>query len=425
MSIWRQLLARVRSGKSPEAEPDSGAEAPPAGSEPAQDDPLVAIHHVERGAPAALDAALSALSRARGTGLERPALDAVLSARAQHRAPDALLVAAADVFVQRGDAASALSLLGSANSSPALLLAADLYAGRGELARALTLVERVLSRDIDWPGARERHERFRRSLGAPAVVAPAVDQPTLLRAELPVTTLHIVGEAGRGGAGAVYEALDDVLGRRVALKVYHRARDERDKLEREARRAVELAGVGVVRIFDVDPARGWIVMEWLSGGALKRWLGRADPAVLWPPERWFAPLVAAVARVHEHGVVHADLKPANVLFRSPEEPVLSDFGLAHSEGERVSGGSLGYLSPERLSSEPLALDDDVYALGRILDDVLDALEGASEPPGAGLVTRWREIAALATAARSVRPADARALMELVSKAPQAGPATLA
>jgi len=425
VNLWRRLLLRVRGVASPAVETAPEPAPAQADAEPAAD-PLAPIRNAEPGSPSAVEAALAAFTLARGTSRERHALDAVLVLQAHRRAPDALLVAAADVLVQRGDAPAALELLGAAHSSPALLLAADLYADRGDPARALTFVERVLARDIDWPGARERHERFRRSLGAEAPALPPLDQPTLLEAELPTTTLRIVGEAGRGGAGAVYEALDDVLGRRVALKVYHRVAEERDKLEREAQRAVELGGVGVVRIFDVDPTRGWIVMEWLPGGALERWLARAEPAVLWPPERWFSPLVAAVARVHSRGVVHADLKPANVLFRSPEEPVLSDFGLAHPPGQCVPGGSLGYLSPERLSSLPLQLDDDVYALGRILDDALDALEQAPEAPAAAEVALWRQIAAEATAPRPARPADAAVLLDRLPRtAPGGAAATLA
>lgn len=425
MSLWRQLLSRVRRTAPASEQPEPGRAAEPA--RPERDpDPLAALRRTGSGSSPALEPALAAFSAARGTSHEREALDAVLALRADDQAPDALLVAAADVLVQRGDAPAALQLLAGAHESSALQLAADLYADRGELARALTLVERVLARDLDWPGARERHERFRRALGVESSAAPVLDQPTLLTAELPSTTLRIVGEAGRGGAGAVYEALDDVLGRRVALKVYHRASGERDKLEREARRAVELAGVGVVRIFDVDPARGWIVMEWLPGGALKRWLARSEPAVLWPPELWFSPLVAAVARVHARGVVHADLKPANVLFRSPREPVLSDFGLAHAPGQRVVGGSLGYLSPERLSSRPLALDDDVYALGRILDDALDALGHSTAPPTAAELSPWRQLAAEATTARPGRPADAAVLLKRLQETiRRGGPATLA
>ena len=243
----------------------------------------------------------------------------------------------------------------------------------------------------------------RRWLGGAAPKDNPLNEATVLRADAPETTLRIVGEAGRGGAGTVYEAVDDVLGRRVALKVYHRPEDEHDKLEREARLAVTLAGRGVVRVFDVDPVRGWIVMEWLPAGALKRWLVQKDADFLWPIERWLAPLALAVARVHERGFVHADLKPANVLFRHVDEPVISDFGLAHPVGQVVAGGSRGYLSPERLSGEPITPADDVYALGRILEDALNAL-------GERDLGSWRHGVALALASAEERPRDARALL---------------
>jgi serine/threonine-protein kinase len=82
--------------------------------------------------------------------------------------------------------------------------------------------------------------------------------------------------------------------------------------------------------------------------------------------------------------------------------VISDFGLAHSPGSSSSGGSVGYLSPERLIESPLSFADDVYALGRILEDVVQAL--ADAPP------RWRSLAQSLTADRSVRPPDAAAVL---------------
>ncbi len=413
-SWWRRVGRRLRGGRAaaPPAKP------PPARPAPPPEDParaaLAPIRDVIRGAPDPLRRALAALSAAEGTALERAAIDAALAARRAGRAPDELVVAAADLLVQRGQADRALEALTGVHASPALVMAADLRAERGELAQALALVERVLARDIDWPGARERHARWSQRLGAVAPAAAPSDQPTVLRHDLPATDLRIVGEAGRGGAGVVYEAMDDVLGRKVALKVYHRAAEERDKLEREARLAVALAGPGVIRVFDVDPERGWIIMEWLPGGALKRWLGRAERDVLWPVERWFVPLLVALSRVHAAGLVHADLKPANVLFRDTAEPVISDFGLALPPGTVLDGGSLGYLSPERLAARPLTTADDVYALGRLLDDALDALERSSgaAPPAAGLEV-WRELARGATGPVASRPADANALLDEV------------
>jgi serine/threonine-protein kinase len=159
-----------------------------------------------------------------------------------------------------------------------------------------------------------------------------------------------------------------------------------------------------------------IVMEWLPAGALKRWLGRRDREFLWPVRRWFVPLCRAVERVHERGFVHADLKPANVLFRGPDDPVLSDFGLAHPVGERVGGGSRGYLSPERLSGAPASPADDVYALGRLLEDALSALD--LDPEQSAPI---RRLAERAMGPVEGRPEGAAAFAQQIAAASQ-GPA---
>jgi serine/threonine-protein kinase len=356
---------------------------------------------------------LGGLRACLGRGRAGGAIDALARAKRRAPPPEPLLVAGADLALQRGEPDLALELLDGGSGSAALLLAADIRAERGELALALTLMERVLARDIDAPGARERHERWRAQLGGGRAPALPLDAPTELAAEAPETSLRIVGEAGRGGAATVYEALDEVLGRKVALKVYHRPAEDRDKLEREARLAVQMAGGGVVRIFDADPARGFIVMEWAGGGALKRWITRADVAMLWPIERWLEPLARALERVHALGFVHGDLKPANVLFRSAGDPVLSDFGLAHPIGSVIDGGSFGYLSPERLLGEAVTAADDVYGLGRILEDALDALGRApeAERPPAEALARWRQVARAALTPLAARPAGVAALLD--------------
>jgi serine/threonine-protein kinase len=349
------------------------------------------------------------LRQARGTGSELFALQAVALAQSERRAPDELVVAAAEIFVQRGQTDRAVALLDGVKHRSALLLLADIHAERGEVAHALTLVERILGRDIEFAGARERQQRWSEQLGGPKSAPSALEQPTLLLAEAPQIGLRIVGEAGRGGAGTVYEAHDDVLGRKVALKLYHRKIEDRPKLEREARIAVSLAGPGVIRVFDADAERGFIVMEWVAGGALKVWLRRADLALLLPLERWFVPLVASVARVHAAGVVHADLKPANVLFRAPDQPLLSDFGAARRVGERGAAGSLGYMSPEQLREQPLMFADDVYALGRILWDALESVQRGAALDNA-TEGGWRRLARLARAEVAERPRDAAALL---------------
>ncbi len=353
--------------------------------------------------------ALSALFALQNTSHERDALAAIARAASAQPLAEALAVAAAELRVKRGEMDRALELLSRPRSVPALLLAADLQSERGELAVALTLVERALAQNIDAPGARERHARFQRALGGGR--APEASQSrdaTLLTASAPETSFRLVGEAGRGGAGTVYEAVDDALSRRVALKVYHEPERDREKLIREARTAVAFRGRGVVRVFDIDTDRGLVVMEWLPAGALKRWLLRSDGEFLWPLQRWLLPLSQALARVHDAGWVHGDLKPANVLFRSADAPVLSDFGLSHPIGERVEAGSRGYLSPERLAGRPLSPADDVYALGRLMEDALVAL-GKTEASPSRAASGLERLCARCLGPLEDRPATARQL----------------
>ncbi len=359
------------------------------------DAPLEALAN---GASTDASAALRALLEARGKSGERAAIGCVMRARAAGRGSDALYTAAAALLQERGEAALAIRLLDGVASNDGLLLLADLNAERSDLPRALAIVERVLSRDLDVPGARERHQRWRVTLGGPIDPLRSL-APAVLPRPTPETAFVIVGEAARGGAGVVYEAIDESLGRRVAFKVYHRPTEEREKLLREARVAVALAGRGVVRIFDADPARGFVVMEWVAQGSLERWLRAADLEVLIPVERWLGPLAAAVARVHSAGLAHGDLKPANVLLRAPGEPVLSDFGCAGPPGA-AAAGTLGFLSPERILARTITPADDVYALGRILERALDAL-GEHVPDTDA--RRLRDVARHATGPASERP----------------------
>lgn len=395
MSFWSRFRSRFekKPEPTPTAPPAHPPEPPPPSrkeTESAERDALLEpLRALARGDSVTLEQARSALTRATGTADERAALDAVVAAHQRGSAPEALCTQAARLAVNRGDSKRALELLGRLASTDALMMAADLHEAIGDSALALTLVERVLARDLDLPGARERHQRLREKLGTAVPEAEVLQAgATVLRSGAPETSLRILGEAGRGGAGTVYEAVDDVLGRRVALKVYHRPQDDRDKLENEARTAVLLGGRGVVRIFDADTERGLIVMEWLPGSALKRWL--KEPSELVPLERWLVPLAEALARIHSQGYVHGDLKPANVMFRTFDEPILSDFGLARRAVEPLVGGSRGYMSPERLGGQSLGLAEDVYAFGRILEDVLVALGSDAEPSYRALVPRLLE-----------------------------------
>ncbi len=322
---------------------------------------------------------------------------------AERALPEELAVAVASALVDRGEASLALKLLASIQSSAALILRADLYGAAGDVPTALALTERVLLRDLDLPGARDRHRRWREALGYRDDARREAETGATVVTREPDAPFLLLREVARGGAGAVYEAEDRELSRKVALKVYHHVERDRAQLAHEARVAAELAGPGVVRVFDADPAHGWLALEWAPLGAIRDHVRAKDHATLAPVERWALPLAAALARVHAGGWVHHDVKPANVLLVTPETPLLADFGTARRVGEPSPAGSIGYVSPERLKGRASDPRDDVYGFGRLLEDVLDAL---ADPA----LEKWRPIASACVGPDDARPADARALV---------------
>jgi len=187
----------------------------------------------------------------------------------------------------------------------------------------------------------------------------------------------------RGGMGEVYRATDSVLGRTVAVKLlaerYATSDDVRGRFTREALAAARLSGQpNTVTIYDVGEwrERPFIVMEYLAGGSLEEVL-RSDGAQ--SPERAFAWLEqAAVALDHAHaqGVVHRDVKPANLLLDQGGDVHVADFGIATAAGlESLTQtgtvlGTAGYLAPEQAEGKPTTSASDSYALGVVAFELL-------------------------------------------------------
>jgi serine/threonine-protein kinase len=411
VSFWDRLRGRPRADETKE-ETDAADEAPA----PERPELERLLRLGTAGGPEP-DEALSLFRALRATPDEARGIDVVSEVARAGTAPEALVVAAAAALADRGERDRALALVTSGQapctSAEARMLAADLHETRGELAEALALVERVLVRDLDYPGARERHQRWRARLGLDAGTEESAARGAGDRAAVTIVSREpdapflLLREVARGGAGAVYEAQDRELGRRVALKVYHRAHHvdrDRAQLMHEARVAAALAGPSVVRVLDLDPARGWLALEWAALGSLKQRLKDGDRGSLLPIRAWALPLASALGRVHASGWVHHDVKPANVLFASPGHPLLADFGTARRTGEPSPPGSLGYVSPERLAGRASDPRDDVFGFGRVLEDAIDGLGDAPD------ATLWRAIAAGCTGPDSARPADGRAIV---------------
>lgn len=362
-----------------------------------------------------VDEVIALLRRARGTVREADAIAAVTGAMGERPLGEAIRVACADILAARGDEPAALRMLEGLSGegvtgTAGLVLAADLYAAAGQLPRAVSTIERVLGRELDAPGARERHRRWRAALGVPEGRAGHRDEATVVAAVQDRGSFRLLREVARGGAGAVYEAEDELLGRRVAFKVYHGRGGDRSLLEREVRTAAALAGPGVIRVFDAAPGEGWIAIEWIARGSVRDVLRAGDVAALVPLGRWARPLAMAIARVHAAGIAHADVKPANVLLRRLTEPVLGDFGIARPFGEAGDAGSAGYVSPERLAGRASDPRDDVYGFGRVLEDVLHMLEAKGGSASGGELGAMRALAARCIGPDDGRPEDGAALV---------------
>jgi serine/threonine-protein kinase len=190
-------------------------------------------------------------------------------------------------------------------------------------------------------------------------------------------------QTGRGAMGDIYRATDARLGRIVAVKVVAQryAGDEplRQRFAREARAAARLSGEpNIVTIFDVGEHHGrpYIVMEYLSGGSLADVLRREGAQAPEPAIAWLEQAARALDAAHRAGVVHRDVKPANLLLDENGTVHVADFGVASAVGMdplTVTGtvlGTAGYLSPEQARGERATAASDRYALGVVAFELL-------------------------------------------------------
>ena len=206
---------------------------------------------------------------------------------------------------------------------------------------------------------------------------------------------ELLEEVGRGGQGVVFRARQKSLNRTVALKVISlgqwasKAHLKRFRLEAEA--AARLEHPGIVPIHEVGERDGscYFSMKFVEGGQLDE-VARREPM----PIRRAAELIAKVARTvhyaHEHGILHRDIKPGNILLDAKGEPHLTDFGLARLVESESSVthtldvlGTPSYMAPEQAVGNNAAVSSvtDVYGLGAVLYQLL-----TGQPPFAGGAT---------------------------------------
>ena len=190
---------------------------------------------------------------------------------------------------------------------------------------------------------------------------------------------HVEGTIGYGGMATVYRGFDPQLHRPVAIKVLHhhlaRTGSSRQRFLREAQSAAAIAHPNVIPIYGVHQAAGksFLVMPLITGGSLQQRIDREGPICLEDMLRIALQIAEALDAAHTRGVIHRDVKPANILLEDGNKRVvLSDFGLARTLDDAAitaSGliaGTPAYMSPEQASGETVDHRSDLYSLGSVM-----------------------------------------------------------
>ncbi len=251
--------------------------------------------------------------------------------------------------------------------------------------------------------ALESHKRDRASSGSGRRGAAV---PHLER----LGEFRILRELGRGGMGVVFEAVQESLGRKVALKVLPQSAllggNQLERFRREAQIAAQLHHSNIVPVFGSGESDGfhWYAMQYIAGVGLDRWRAEQQAA---PPSgsgawksraRFVARLgvqaASALAHAHAQGTLHRDIKPGNLLLEANEHLWVTDFGLAkalEAEGLTHSGdllGTLQYMAPEQFAGS-YDQRSEVYALGVTLYELLTLRQAFASGSRTELMERIR------------------------------------
>src|SRR5215510_164021 len=242
---------------------------------------------------------------------------------------------------------------------------------------------------------------------------------------VPVETL------GAGGMGTVYKARDTQLERFVALKLLHKdlssEADRHAQLQQEARIAASVNHPNVVQIFSLgmDHGQFYVVMELIDYGSLDDFIESQGRLT----EHQVLDIGIQIARglraAHRKGLIHRDVKPANILFVDEQAAKIGDFGIAafatqDPQNDGVIWGTPAYVAPERLCNQPEDIRSDIYSLGATLFHA-----AAGKPPidsSTTSATELRELKQHPSELRAIAPdvsaLTARVLQRMIAPDPK-------
>jgi serine/threonine-protein kinase len=241
---------------------------------------------------------------------------------------------------------------------------------------------------------------------------------------------------GRGGMGAVYRALDTLVGDRLALKTLDLGRGASasaiDRFKREVRLARRISHPNVARVHDLGEHAGlhYLTMEYVEGGDLDGLLEREKQLPLERAVRIALAVADGLGAAHAAGVIHRDLKPANVLVDRAGRIVLTDFGIARGLIDEAAlhrtVGTVGtplYMAPEQVQGLAVDARTDVYALGLLIYEMIVGTHAfQADTPIATAIARLYRPAPDPRAAVSVDDALAELVLACLSREPEGRPA---
>ena len=189
---------------------------------------------------------------------------------------------------------------------------------------------------------------------------------------------EVIKELGRGAQGVVYLARDPRLDRQVAIKTLRKSSSaQNDSLLREARTVSNLQHPNIIPLYDLGSDEGapYLVYAYIPGETLAQLLKRSGALTMANAARIVADVLDALAGAHSQGIMHLDIKPANVMISSTGQHLVMDFGIARSISQLpdASGGITGtpqYMAPETISAQGAEFRSDLFSVGIMLYEMV-------------------------------------------------------
>jgi tetratricopeptide (TPR) repeat protein len=197
-----------------------------------------------------------------------------------------------------------------------------------------------------------------------------------------ISHYRVISKLGEGGMGIVYRAHDITLDREVALKFLppHSlpGSEEQSRFLREARAAASLDHPNICPVYEVGEADGqtFIAMAFVDGVTLKERVSQSGPLPVQDAADLAGQIASGLQAAHEKGIVHRDVKSANIMVSAKGQARIMDFGLAKAMGgsqltvEGMTLGTIAYMSPEQARGEPVDFRTDIWALGIVIYEML-------------------------------------------------------